>query len=48
MTIGVYHKGFILLQTENETLAWEKAKQYRYWFTNVEVRKIEQESSARQ
>lgn len=40
MKIGVYHKGWLLLETENVTLAWEKARKYRRWYSDVEVRKI--------
>lgn len=47
MTIGVYHKHWLLFETDNETKAWEMAQQYSKWFSRIEVRKVEQEYSAR-
>ena len=46
MTIGVFHKQWLLFETDNETKAWEKAQKYSKWFSRVEVRKIEPDTES--
>ena len=38
MIINVYHNGFLLFKTKDANKAWEKAKEYGYWFSSIEVR----------
>jgi hypothetical protein len=38
MTISIYHNGFLLFRTQDQTKAWEKAQLYGEWFTSVEIR----------
>jgi len=45
MTIGVYHKGFLLYKTSDETKAWSKAQLYSKWFSSVEVRSEKREAN---
>lgn len=47
MKIGVYHKGWLLHETNDVTKAWEKAQQYRRWYSDVEVKKIADDTSER-
>lgn len=48
MTIGVYHKHWLLYSTDNETKAWEKAQKYSKCFSKVEVRKIASDTTSQQ
>jgi hypothetical protein len=38
MTIQIYHKGWLLYETTNETEAWRKAQQFEKWYSGVTVR----------
>lgn len=36
----IYHHGFFLTECKSARAAFEKAQQYREWFSVVEVRKV--------